>query len=106
MGRRAAGELERGVMSVLWHGDRALPVREVVNGLNDETIAYTTVMTVLDRLARKGTVTRERDGRTWLYRPAVSREAFIAELMRDALDQAGDRGAALTHFAHLVSGEE
>jgi predicted transcriptional regulator len=51
-------------------------------------------------------VERERTGRAWSYRPAASREAFIAQLMLDALDLAGSRDAALVRFARSVSGTE
>ena len=51
-------------------------------------------------------VTRERVGRAWSYRPAASREAYIAQLMLDALDLAGSRDAALVRFARSVTGEE
>ena len=93
-------------MDALW--DRAQPatVREVADALADRKLAYTTVMTVLDRLTTKGFVTRERVGRAWSYRPAASREAYIAQLMLDALDLAGSRDAALVRFARSVSGEE
>ena len=63
-------------------------------------------MTVLDRLAGKGMVERERAGRAWSYRPAAAREAYIARLMLDALDLAGERDAALVRFARSVSGTE
>jgi predicted transcriptional regulator len=63
-------------------------------------------MTVLDRLAKKGFVRRERAGRAWRYRPAESREAYVAELMLTALGETGDRQAALTRFARSVSGPE
>jgi len=61
---------------------------------------------VLDRLAKKGFARRERDGRAWRYRPAATREAYVAELMLTALDQTGDRDAALARFAQSVSGAE
>jgi hypothetical protein len=63
-------------------------------------------MTVLDRLAKKGFARRERDGRAWRYRPAATREAYVAELMLTALEQTGDRDAALARFAQSVSGAE
>ena len=63
-------------------------------------------MTVLDRLAKKGFARRERDGRAWRYRPAATREAYVAELMLTALAQTGDRDAALARFAQSVSGAE
>ncbi|GAA3770017.1 BlaI/MecI/CopY family transcriptional regulator [Plantactinospora mayteni] len=95
-------------MDVLW--DRSTgagaTVREVAEALRDRELAYTTVMTVLDRLAGKGMVEREREGRAWRYRPAASREAHIARLMLDALDLAGSRDAALVRFARSVTGTE
>src|SRR5260221_13616930 len=78
--------------------------RQVGGCLPDRDLAHTTVMTVLDRLAKKGFVRRQRAGRAWRYRPAESREAYVAELMLTALDQTGDRQAALTRFARSGSG--
>ncbi|GAA4694916.1 hypothetical protein Prum_049090 [Phytohabitans rumicis] len=100
------GELERAVMDVLWDRGTPLTVREVAETLQDRELAYTTVMTVLDRLAGKGMVERDRAGRAWSYRPAASREAYIAQLMLDALDLSSSRDAALVRFARSVSGTE
>jgi len=93
-------------MEVLW--DRAEPavVRDVARALESRALAYTTVMTVLDRLAKKGFARRERDGRAWRYEPANTREGYVAELMLDALALTGDRDAALTRFANSVSTPE
>ena len=92
-------------MEVLWQTDSALTVRQVSNGL-PQSLAHTTVMTVLDRLAKKGFARRERDGRAWRYRPAATRESYVAELMLTALAQTGDRDAALARFAQSVTGAE
>jgi predicted transcriptional regulator len=100
------GELERAIMDVLWETDVSLTVREVSARLPERNLAHTTVMTVLDRLAKKGFAKRQRDGRAWRYCPAATREAYVAELMLTALDQTGDRTAALTRFARFVSGVE
>lgn len=103
------GDLERAVMDVLWDRDPAAgpaTVRDVAEALQERDLAYTTVMTVLDRLAGKGMVSRERAGRAWQYQPAASREAYIAQLMLDALDLAGSRDAALVRFARSVTGTE
>ena len=93
-------------METLWDaGDGWLTVRDVHDVLSRERdIAYTTVMTVLDRMARKDLVIRERDGRAWRYRPCQSRGEMTAEVMRLALGEisedtkAGDREAALVAF--------
>jgi predicted transcriptional regulator len=100
------GELERAIMDVLWESPAPMTVRQVGSRLTERDLAHTTVMTVLDRLAKKGFVRRQRAGRAWLYRPAESREAYVAELMLTALDQTGDRQAALTRFARSVTESE
>ena len=100
------GELERAIMDVLWESPAPMTVRQVGSRLTERDLAHTTVMTVLDRLAKKGFVRRQRAGRAWLYRPAESREAYVAELMLTALDQTGDRQAALTRFARSVTDAE
>jgi predicted transcriptional regulator len=97
-------------MEVLWahedSGGEPATARELGRALADRDLAYTTVMTVLDRLAKKGFLRRTRDGRAWRYRPAASREGYVTELMLGALDLTGDRDAALAHFAQSVSGDE
>lgn len=100
------GDLERAVMDVVWSAAAPISVRDVLARLGDRRPAYTTVMTVLDRLARKGVVTRELAGKAWLYTASLSREEFIARLMLGVLDQAGSRDAALVHFARSVSADE
>ena len=93
-------------MDILWEADEPLTVRQVSGGLTERDLAHTTVMTVLDRLAKKGFARRERDGRAWRYRAAGTREAYVTELMLNALDQTGDRPAALARFVRSVSGSE
>jgi predicted transcriptional regulator len=100
------GELERAVMEVLWERGAPATARDVSRALRARDLAYTTVMTVLDRLTKKGFVQRERMGRAWSYVPAASREAYIARLMLDALELTGDRDAALVRFARSVSNPE
>jgi predicted transcriptional regulator len=100
------GELERSVMETLWDaGDGWLTVREVHDKIAEgRDLAYTTVMTVLDRMTRKDLVEREREGRAWRYRPTQTRGAMTAEVMRQALGEfaeetnRSDREAALVAF--------
>ncbi|MFT3859795.1 BlaI/MecI/CopY family transcriptional regulator [Micropruina sp.] len=67
------GDLEQAVMDVLWASPTAMSVRDVQGALAKERdLAYTTVMTVMDRLAKKGQLNRELDGRAWMYRPVYS----------------------------------
>ena len=100
------GELERAVMEVLWDRGTPAAVRDVARALSERDLAYTTVMTVLDRLAKKGFVRRQRDGRAWRYEPENTREGYVAQLMLDALSLTVDRDAALARFARSVSGTE
>ncbi len=105
------GDLERVIMERLWEtaAEQGATVRQVHEALEkDRDIAYTTVMTVLDRLAKKELVTRDRDGRAWRYYPADTREALTAETMRRTLDDMDviDRRAALLHFLDGASSDE
>ena len=76
-----------------------MAVREVLEDLRrDRMLAYTTVMTVMDNLHRKGVLTREKDGRAYVYRPAVTREQFTAVLMGDVLAGSANTTATLLHF--------
>src|SRR5260370_33721068 len=93
------GELERAIMEVLWESPDPMTVRQVGGCLTDRDLAHTTVMTVLDRLAKKGFVRPPRAGRAWRYRPAESRGAYVAGPIRPALDPNGDRQAGPARFA-------
>ena len=101
---RRFGELEAVIMERLWERGRPMLVREMVDALHDDrTLAYTTVMTVMENLHRKGWLRRERDGRAWRYEPTGSRSSYTAALMNDALATNPDRRTALTHFALQMS---
>ncbi|MFB9659074.1 BlaI/MecI/CopY family transcriptional regulator [Glycomyces mayteni] len=104
---RRLGELEAAIMDVLWAAPGPATVRGVLEALDrDPEPAYTTVMTVLDNLHRKDIVTRERDGRAWAYRPALSREDFDAEAMASVLESSADRGATLLRFIGKIGPDE
>ena len=62
-------------------------VKDVRDGLTaSHNLAYTTVMTVLDRLARKGGVARRKSGRSFLYEPVLSKESLRRLAVRDLID--------------------
>ncbi|WP_265442855.1 BlaI/MecI/CopY family transcriptional regulator [Flexivirga meconopsidis] len=104
------GELESAVMDQLWQlpDDGSLSVREVQERLAGRDLAYTTVMTVLDRLAKKQLVDRERVGRAWHYRPVASREQLTADTLHAGLESLtpDDRRAVLLHFLEDASAED
>jgi predicted transcriptional regulator len=104
---RRFGELEAVIMDRLWKLGRPVLVREMVDDLRpDRTLAYTTVMTVMDNLYHKGWLRRERDGRAWRYEPTGSRSGYTAALMSDALATSTDRRTALAHFALQMSPQD
>ena len=104
------GDLERAVMDTLWESSEPQTVRQVHETLSrDRSLAYTTVMTVLQRLAKKNLVTQIRDDRAHKYVPTHPREDLVASLMVDALSEAdapGSRHAALVSFVGRVGADE
>lgn len=101
------GELESAVMDIMWDADSPRSVRDVRTDLQrGREIAYTTVMTVMERLFRKQMLTRSEDGKAYLYQPAMSRADYAADVMAAALADTEDRTAALVHFADRVSPQE
>ena len=98
------GELEAVVMDRLWTTVEPRSVREVLTDLQaDREIAYTTVMTVMERLFRKGMLTRVERGKAFIYEPAMTRADYTADAMAAALAETGDRDAALVHFADKMT---
>ncbi|WJV47042.1 BlaI/MecI/CopY family transcriptional regulator [Streptomyces flavofungini] len=101
---RPLGELEDAVMTRVWKWNRPVTVREVLEDLQQErSIAYTTVMTVLDNLHQKGWVRREAEGRAYRYEAVSTRAAYAAALMNDAWSQSDNPAAALVAFFGMMS---
>jgi predicted transcriptional regulator len=100
-------ELEEEVMEELW-GSGESSVREVMRTLNeqaDKPRAYTTYMTIMSRLDRKGLLARRREGKTHFYRPVYTRAGY-ADLRAGAeidsiVDQFGE--VALAHIARQMA---
>jgi predicted transcriptional regulator len=104
---RGFGELEAVVMDHLWARESTSTVRDVFEDLRQiREIAYTTVMSTMDNLHRKGWLSRERQGKAFLYWPTLTREQYSARLMRDALDAGGNPSLVLGHFLEQMSKEE
>lgn len=90
------GKLEIVVMEILWQSS-PLTVRQVRERVSQERpLAYTTVMTVMGRLAGKGVLQREKQGRAFIYRPTRSREELRADLA------AGVSRALLADFGEVA----
>ncbi len=91
-------------MQVLWHSPEPSSVRDVLDSLNEErSLAYTTILAVLDNLHRKGWVAREKVSRAFLYRAAETKDEATARALREILDGTRDPEAVLLHFARTVS---
>lgn len=104
---RGFGDLEAVIMDTMWTWAEPSTVRDVVEHLQEQrTIAYTTVMTVMDNLHRKGWLQRDREGRAYRYWPVSSREEYSARLMREALSGSEDRAATLVHFLEQMDPAE
>jgi predicted transcriptional regulator len=97
------GPLESAIMTVIWDADQSLSVRVVRERLDylaadGEEPAYTTVMTVMVILWRKGFLERAKcpgHGSAWWYEAHISREEHLAAVIRQALDCAPDPAAVL-----------
>ena len=105
-GEKFLGPLESTVMDRLWKRGSAT-VRDIVDDLaRTRSLAYTTVMTIMTRLHAKGLLQRVREGKTYVYRPAFTkeehRERISRELVRGLVNEFGD--VALAQFAAELDG--
>ncbi|GAA4905628.1 putative transcriptional regulator [Nonomuraea thailandensis] len=104
---RGLGELESTIMERMWAIRRPASVRDVLEHLEQgRTIAYTTVMTVMDKLHTKGLLKRKSAGRAYIYETVSSKEAYTADVMRESLAGSGNRAATLVHFLERLTPEE
>ena len=87
----ALGKLEREVLEQIWQR-REVSVRDVYLQF-EERIAYTTLMTTLDRLYKKRLLHRRKDGRAFLYSAAVGRDEFEVGIREDVIDSLFEQGA-------------
>lgn len=101
------GDLESVVMDSVWGRAGKTTVRQLHEDLQaTREIAYTTVMSTMDNLHRKGWLDREKHGKAYHYWPTLSRAEYSARLMRDALERGGAPDVVLTHFLGQISDEE
>jgi predicted transcriptional regulator len=104
---RGFGDLETVIMHMVWDRGSPVTVRELLDDLRHErAIAYTTVMSTMDNLHRKGWLARAKDGKAYRYTATASREEYSARLMREALAGGGDTEAVLSHFVAEMGGQE
>jgi predicted transcriptional regulator len=104
---REFGELEMAIMDVMWAAQSPCVVREVRERLRyGRPVAYTTVMTVMDILYRKGVLQRAKHGRAWRYWPVEQREEHDARVMTEVLRSGGDEAVTMRCFLERVSEDE
>lgn len=101
------GELEAEIMALLWRLDETVTVRDVlplVNARRDHAVAYTTVLTVMARLAAKGLLYRKLVHQTHVYRVAQSQDDFLQQtsdrLVKELVDDFGD--VAIASFVQAL----
>ena len=102
------GELESAVIKEVWRSPEC-SAREVLNRLADQRqLAYTTIVTILDRLYKKGFLKRQLEGRAFLYSPGITETEFNKSVTRDVLEGLLKEGSrpTLSTFVDLVAGDE
>ncbi len=103
--RRPMGALESAVLEQIWSESDGLTPRDVLNRI-DGDLAYTTVMTIMNRLWKKGLLDRAKEGRAFRYRPLRSESEVIAARMSQALSVAQDRKASLSRFVEELDPDD
>lgn len=104
---RPLGELEQAVMEVAWRS-APISVHDVSQALAERALAYTTLMTTMDRLYKKGLLTREKRSHAFLYHPAMDREAYERRLVAAVLGglPTASREALLSGFLDYAATDE
>jgi BlaI family penicillinase repressor len=98
----ALGAQELSIMKVVWRR-KDVSVREVYETLRERrTVAYTTVMTMMNTLETKGYLKKAMDGRAYRYRPAIPERRVVTAMVREFVERVFD-GSAAPLLAHLVA---
>lgn len=85
-------------MDFVWSRGDWVGVNDILSVLHGQRRAYTTVMTIVTRLCDKGLLQRQRRGRGFVYRPALSKEELAARSLREVLASSEDPHAVLARF--------
>lgn len=104
---RNRGELENEILQILWSSVEEMSARQVQAEFDGQVPAYTTILTTLDRLTKKGLVTRSGPSpRKLRFRAAMTEEEHRSQAMTEVLQSATDREAALLSFAGNLNPED
>lgn len=102
---KVLGELESEIMEIIWVQKNAVSVKDITEILNKKRqIAYTTIMTIMARLVNKGVLVRHLNGSSYLYKPKVTKEQFVARavhgIFSSAVSTLGE--GVLAHFVKEI----
>lgn len=106
--KKVLGDLEADVMKIIWKNEKAT-VRDVYEQLRlEKKLAYTTVMTIMGRLAEKGLLAKAAQGNAYIYSPTISEGDFAQKVVSEVLDGLLEEFAepALTHMVDKLSSED
>lgn len=104
---RARGALESEILRLLWARTVPIGARELLEGFTEPIPAYTTILTTLERLEKKGLVERSGDSpRRVLFAATSSEDEHVSRTMIEALGDSGDRQATLLRFAGNLGPED
>ncbi len=101
------GERELAVMSLLWRG-KSLSATQLLDAMPAADIGLSTVQSTLERLYRKGLVSRRKEARAFVYRHTIDREELIRILLRDITQDiaGGDLLPVIAGFARYVADDD
>ncbi len=100
------GTRELELMKILWQGD-TLSARQLQRRLSDRSLSLSTLQSTLERLYRKRLLCRQKQGRFYTYRAAISRSQMISSLLSDIADNVGDGdlGSMVSGFVSFIDSE-
>lgn len=102
---KVLGDLESEIMEIVWQSEGAVSVHSVTDALQKKRkAAYTTVMTVMNRLVEKGLLSRQLKGQAYLYHSTLSKDKFLVRISRQIIKNfvSNFGEAAVAHFAEEV----
>lgn len=106
--KKVLGDLEADIMKVVWNQNR-VTVRDVYEQLRlEKNLAYTTVMTIMGRLAEKGLLNKEPQGNAFAYTPTISEADFAKQVVSEVLDGLLEEFAepAISHMVDKLGSED
>lgn len=88
--KKGLGPLEHQVMDIVWKQKNSTVYSVVDELCHEKKLAYTTVMTVMSRLAKKGVLNRKKKGKTYFYQPIETKDQFIHQMVKNTISKMVD----------------